>query len=163
MAVPSTVAVQLTNDSAGQANMGFRWKSQGAIGNITATASAIPVDIPDFAGKVTNIVLLMQGGVDTTNVLSLTVGLKKNGTAVATTAPVISYRLNATTIGASTGSQSTYAASTGVTQVTLKTDGTEQFAAGDIFTVDFTVARTASPGTEMSQPEVIVYGQRFTS
>ena len=130
--------------------------SHAIAGNITADSNGNFVFIPNFAGKITNVVLALQGGADAVNPLTLAAVVKKGGTAVCSTNPAYDK-------AAGTGSKSTYAAGTGLTLAVLKTDGTEQFAAGDLITVDYDITRTASPGTELSQVAVFVYVTRFAN
>src|SRR5690349_1859457 len=130
MAVPNTDNVVLTNDSAGQRKASVKWVVPIAVGNITASLTAVPIDQPDFPGVIDNIVLVMQGGADTAHNLSLSAVVKKTvsgttvGVAVATTSPLITFTSGSTTVVAGSTTISTYAAGTGITQVSLKTDGT---------------------------------------
>lgn len=103
------------------------------------------------SGSITGVVgAVVENGSDASNPLTMTFTVKKNGTAVASTDPAIAKN------AASDALIDTVAAGTGITQVVLKTDGTEDFVAGDVISVDFDITRTASPTTEITGPAVTV-------
>lgn len=75
----------------------------------------------------------------TASTTSIQGDLKIAGTAVCSTAPKI-------TDAASTGTKSTYASGTGITQAVIKTDGSEDFAAGEVMTGELTAAGSTPDG-----------------
>ena len=159
MAIPKITELALSNDAAGSFNPGVNWEAYpNPLTTITTSITLMPAGVATTGGKITDVILMLQGGADTVNPLSMTAVVKKNGTDVASTDAAISFHS-----GAGTGNVSTYAAGTGITQVVLKTDGTANFVAGDFITVDFNVIRTASPGTEMSNVKALITGVKFTS
>lgn len=133
----------LSNDTNGYTETIY-CESYKVAGNITSTLTSAPLFAPNFSGKVVGVVVALgQNGVDGSNALSTTVTVSKNGTAVTSTDPAIAK-------AAGTGVKSTASSGTGITQAVVKTDGTESFVSGDYFSLTNTVARTASPSTEMA-------------
>lgn len=153
MAVPNTAQIVQSNEASGAYTPVYAFEVFQT-GNITASVTNESMFVADAkmfpkGGYVVNVVLMCQGGADASNPLNLVGIVKKNGTDVCSTDPKVDKT-------AGTGNQSTTAAATGITQAVVKTDGTQQFAAGDFFTGDFTITRT-TPGTEMAQPKLIVF------
>jgi hypothetical protein len=145
----------LSSDAAGFDDK--QYVEAAKAGNIVADASAAQLWVAPFAGKITDVNLALgTNGVDGSNPLDLKATVKKNGTAVATTDPDIAK-------AAGTGSKSTFAAATGITQAVLKTDGTATFAKGDILTVDWDITRTNTPSTEIADATVIVTIKPFAA
>lgn len=138
----------LSNDVQGHKDF-KQYFTIGQAGNITADTTHIVFVAPE-AGRITNVVGSVQhNGVDATNALQMAFDVKKNGTSVASTVPVI-------TKAATAGVNTTFTSGTGRTPAVIKTDGTQIVAAGDVITVVFDITRTASPSTEIQGPSVLV-------
>lgn len=120
-------------------------------GTITADANLIILmgSAPQ-AGAVTNVWgSVGTNGVDASDTLTLGFNVKKNGTTVLSTVPLI----NKT---AGTGRKTTTTATTGITEAVLKTDGTQKFVAGDTLSADFDITRAGTPTTEITDAAVTV-------
>ena len=142
--------VFLSNDAQGITN-DKTYLTYHKSGTITADATGIILmgSAPQ-AGKVTNVWgSVGTNGVDGSDTLTLGYSVKKNGTAVCSTIPLI----NKT---AGTGRKTTTTATTGITEAVIKTDGTQIFAAGDTLSVDFDITRAGTPTTEFTDAAVTV-------
>lgn len=140
----------LSNDSQG-ITYDKKYLTYHKSGTITADATIIVLmGAAPEAGAVTGVWgSVGTNGVDASDTLTLGFVVKKNGTSVLTTTPLI----NKT---AGTGRKTTTTATTGITSAVLKTDGTQKFVAGDTLSVDFDITRAGTPTTEFTDAAVTV-------
>lgn len=148
----------LTNDSHaggyGGAYEHIQYFTACIQGEVTAD-KLMTVFVAPQAGKIVSIVGgVEENGSDASNPLTMTFTVKKGATAVCSADPVI------LKTAASDAQIDTAAAGTGITQATIKSDGSESFAVGDNIACLFDITRTASPTTEITTPSVIV-GVKF--
>jgi len=121
-------------------------------GEITAT-TVINLGTPRFKGAIKNVWLSVGqcGRDDTGNTLSLAADVRINGTTCLATQPSIA----AVTGEAAIQKTTAIAGDTGVTEAIL--DYTNYtFNAGATIEATFVLVRTASPGSEMANPCVVV-------
>lgn len=112
--------------------------------------------IAPAAGSIISVVgSVLENGSDANEDLQMKFTVKKNGTAVCSTDPVI------TKAAASDAQVDTAAAGTGITQAVLKTDGTEDFVAGDCISVVFDITRN-TVDTEITGPACTI-GVKFNA
>lgn len=125
-----------------------QYVSHSIQGEVTADSTGNVVFIAPKAGKILDVIGgVMENGSDSVDPLTMTFTVKKNGTAVCSTDPAIAKN------AASDARVTTQASGTGITQAVVKSDGTEDFAAGDTISVDYDITRT-TPDTEVTGPSV---------
>ncbi|RJR46021.1 MAG: hypothetical protein C4576_11370 [Desulfobacteraceae bacterium] len=121
-------------------------------GEIGADYLGVPLGAAKGEGKVVDVWLsLGDSGRDDGDALSVELDVKINGTSCLTTKPEISGEAGA----ASTNKTTKEDDDTGVTQAVIDTSNNE-YVAGDVFTYDLTLTRTATPTTEMANAVIVV-------
>jgi len=121
-------------------------------GEITANSPGVLAGSPRFNGRVYDIMLSVgESGKDDSSALSLQADVKINGTSCLTTKPKISH-----ISGEASGQKSTRQSGedTGITPAEISSDN--DYIAGDIFTVDWELTRTASPTTEIANASLVI-------
>jgi hypothetical protein len=119
-------------------------------GELTTNISGAPLGACGLPGTISDVWFSVEAsGKDDTNTLSMTIDVKKNGTTVLSTAPIIAH------VSGEASQQKTTKTSTdtGVTQAVLTNTSVSQ---GDVFTYDMALTRTSSPTTEMHTFAVVV-------
>lgn len=112
--------------------------------------------IAPASGSIVSVVgSVLENGSDANEALTMTFTVKKNGTAVCSTDPSI------LKTAAADAQVDTAAAGTGITQAVLKTDGTEDFVAGDCISVLFDITR-GTVDTEITGPACTI-GVKFNA
>ncbi|MFA6735898.1 MAG: hypothetical protein WCR87_03145 [Saccharofermentanales bacterium] len=115
-------------------------------GNLTSSVSGAPIGAARCAGRVRKFwFTLGASGKDDTNPLQVSGELKINGTTCLSTRPSIGHISGE----ASQHKTTLVTGDTGMTQAVIDGDA-NSFSAGDIFTYDLDLVRTASPDTEIS-------------
>jgi len=115
-------------------------------GEVTASIAGSPLGAARFAGRVQKCWFTVgASGKDDTNPLQIRGELYINGVTCLSTRPLISHVSGE----ASQHKTTRLTGDTGVTQAVIDGDA-NTFSAGDIFTYDFDLVRTASPTTEIS-------------
>jgi hypothetical protein len=118
-------------------------------GEITATKRGIPLGMALVSGKVTAAVLALgDRGVDSSNPLKMELDIKKNGTSIFTTKPSI--------MDDGTGGVATSRISGEGIMPAVLDESRCVVAAGDVFTADLSMTRTASPTSEMKNPVIVL-------
>jgi len=119
-------------------------------GEITADATGHLLGVVPADGAIEDVILSVQeNGSDSVDALDITATVSVNGTAVCTVDPAIDKTAAADAFA------TTAAAGSGITQATVKSDGTEDVSKGDILSVDLALTRT-TPDTEITGPVVLV-------
>jgi len=120
-------------------------------GELTADRPRCVMGAARTSGIVTDAWISMYGcGRDDTNGLSGEVDIKINGTSIFTTKPII--RSNHSEAAAHKTTK--VSGDKEITQAAINPSA-RSFVAGDVFTFDFDITRTASPTTEMSNLVVV--------
>ena len=121
-------------------------------GELNASRSRAVMGAARSAGIVTDAWISVYGcGRDDSNNLSGEVDVKINGTTIFTTTPKI-----AGNNGSASAQKTTKVAGDGGIVEGVINTAARSFSAGDVFTFDFTLTRTASPTTEMNNLVVVV-------
>lgn len=121
-------------------------------GEITASPGQSPVGAALGGGRVVDAWMsLGASGKDDTNPLQISGEVYINGVTCLSTRPSISH------VSGEASQQKTtkVTGDTGIAQAVIDSTA-NTFTDGDVFTMDFTVVRTASPTTEMSQCVLVV-------
>lgn len=121
-------------------------------GQLTVNQTGVPIGAAKGTGRVVDAwISVLESGKDDSSTLSLTADVKINGTSCLTTQPILAH------VSGEASQQKTTKEDddTGVTQAVVDS-GADDYAPGDIFTIDLTLTRTASPTTEMSNVAVVV-------
>lgn len=121
-------------------------------GEVTASKNGVPLGAARFGGKVSDVWLSVGGsGRDDSNTLSIAANIKINGTTCLTTQPAIAGNNGS----ASEQKTTKVTGDTGVTQAVISASA-NSVTPGDVISCDWTVVRTASPTTEISNAMVFV-------
>ena len=121
-------------------------------GEITANVGGDTLGAARGAGKVKDVwIAVMASGKDDSNTLSLTGNVKINGTTCLTTQPILAHVSGEASQQKSTNNSN----DTGITAAVVDYSN-NTFTAGDVFTYDLTLTRTASPTTEMQAAVLVV-------
>lgn len=122
-------------------------------GEITVTTGQNPIGVVRKAGRVVDVSLSagLSGKGDDSDPLQISGDVFINGVTCLTTKPSISY------VSGEASQQKTtkVTGDTGVTQAVVNTSA-NTVAPGDVLTCTFTVERTASPTSEISNPVIVV-------
>lgn len=119
-------------------------------GEITANKHGIPVHVPDFAGRIQDAFLTVNGcGVDSSNALSIELDLKIGGTSALSTKPKI-------TKGSSDTYRTTAISGEGATEGVVD-NANNTFAVGQPILANLDITRTATPTEEIKSPVIVVY------
>lgn len=130
--------VKLSNDTAGATTEKVYFVF-GQTGNHTAATNAPFSGLLPRAGRITG-VWLGTTTYPTSTDRTLTATVKRNRNGVASVAVCSVDPAFAATASGGTGATTTYAAGTGKTLATIKSDGSEIVAAGDFLTTDIAIA-----------------------
>ena len=121
-------------------------------GQITVGKAGVLIGAAKGAGKVVDVWMSIKGsGKDDSNELELSGNVYINGTTCLSTNPVIAHVSGE----AATNKTTKETGDTGITQGVVNPDA-RTYSAGDVFTCDFTLTRTASPTTEMQNAVIMV-------
>lgn len=120
-------------------------------GELTASRSRAVMGAARTSGIVTDAWISVYGcGRDNSNNLSGEVDIKINGTSIFTTTPKI-----AGNNGSASAQKTTKVTGDAGIVAGVINPSARSFSPGDVFTFDFTLTRTASPTTEMSNLVVV--------
>jgi len=121
-------------------------------GEITASKTGVPIGAAKGEGQVVDAWLSVGGsGKDDSEDLSLALDVMINGTTCLSTNPAIAHVSGE----AATNKTTKVTGDTGITQAVIDSDAND-YVAGDVFSYNLTLTRTASPTTEMSNSVVVV-------
>lgn len=127
-------------------------------GEVTADTGAHTLFIcpAGVSGTIVSVVGgVIENGSDANEDLTMTFNVRKNTTSVCSTNPAIAKT------AASDARATTAAAGTGITQAVIKTDGTEDFVAGDTINAIFDIT-IGTADTNITGPSVTV-GVKFNA
>lgn len=125
-------------------------------GEVTADTGAHTLFIAPAGGTIVSVVGgVIENGSDANEDLTMTFNVRKNTTSVCSTNPAIAKT------AASDARATTAASGTGITQAVIKTDGTEDFVAGDTINVIFDIT-IGTADTNITGPSVTV-GVKFNA
>lgn len=120
-------------------------------GEVTTSKNGVPVGAVRDAGLVKNVFMSVgASGKDDSNTLSLEADVQINGTTCLTTKPKIAHVSGEASQQKTTKDDS----DTGITQAVMST--ANAYSPGDVITVDWSLARTASPTTEIANAALVI-------